>query len=66
MYDKFIRAMSHSLLIVRESIRSFQKNNNLDEAASLAYYGFFAFIPLFFIEARKGKSMRLTPPGLSL
>lgn len=49
MYDKFIRAMSHSLLIVRESIKSFQKNNNLDEAASLAYYGFFAFIPLFFI-----------------
>ncbi|OPY78845.1 MAG: cAMP-activated global transcriptional regulator CRP [Syntrophorhabdus sp. PtaU1.Bin058] len=49
MYDKFIRAMSHSLLIVRGSIKSFQKNNNLDEAASLAYYGFFAFIPLFFI-----------------
>ena len=49
MYDKFIRTISYSLLIVRESIRSFQKNNNLDEAASLAYYGFFAFIPLFFI-----------------
>jgi membrane protein len=49
MYDKFIRTMSHSLLIVRESLRSFHKNNNLDEAASLAYYGFFAFIPLFFI-----------------
>ncbi len=41
--------MSYSLLIVKESIRSFYKNNNLDEAASLAYYGFFAFIPLFFI-----------------
>lgn len=49
MYDKFIKTMSYSLLIVRESIKSFQKNNNLDEAASLAYYGFFAFIPLFFI-----------------
>lgn len=49
MYDKFIKAMSYSLLIVRESVRSFHKNNNLDEAASLAYYGFFAFIPLFFI-----------------
>jgi membrane protein len=49
MYDKFIKTMSHSLFIVRESVKSFQKNNNLDEAASLAYYGFFAFIPLFFI-----------------
>lgn len=30
-------------------MRSFVKNNDFDTAASLAYYGFFAFIPLFFI-----------------
>ncbi len=38
-----------AFLIIKESFRSFTKNNNFDRAASLAYYGFFAFIPLFFI-----------------
>ncbi len=40
---------SFVLLIFKESLRSFKKNGNLDTSASLAYYGFFAFIPLFFI-----------------
>lgn len=40
---------SFALLIFKESLRSFKKNGNFDTAASLAYYGFFAFIPLFFI-----------------
>ncbi len=41
--------LSFILLIFKESLRSFAKNNHFDTAASLAYYGFFAFIPLFFI-----------------
>ena len=40
---------SFAFLIIKESLRSFTKNKDFDRAASLAYYGFFAFIPLFFI-----------------
>ncbi len=36
-------------LVAREGLKSFRKNGDFDEAASLAYYGFFAFIPIFFI-----------------
>lgn len=38
-----------TLVVARESFRSFMKNNGLGTSASLAYYGFFAFIPLAFI-----------------
>lgn len=37
------------LVVARESFRSFMRNNGLGTSASLAYYGFFAFIPLAFI-----------------
>jgi membrane protein len=37
------------LVIAKESFRSFMRNNGLGTSASLAYYGFFAFIPLAFI-----------------
>lgn len=36
-------------MVTREAFRSFMKNNGLGTSASLAYYGFFAFIPLAFI-----------------
>jgi membrane protein len=35
-----------SLMVTKESFRSFMRNNGLGTSASLAYYGFFAFIPL--------------------
>jgi membrane protein len=35
-------------LILRESVNSFQANNNFEMAAALATYGFFAFLPLLF------------------
>jgi YihY family inner membrane protein len=38
-----------SLMVTKESFRSFMRNNGLGTSASLAYYGFFAFIPLAFI-----------------
>jgi len=38
-----------TLVVARESFRSFMRNNGLGTSASLAYYGFFAFIPLAFI-----------------
>jgi len=37
------------VVIVKESFYSFMRNNGLGASASLAYYGFFAFIPLAFI-----------------
>ena len=37
------------LVVAKESFRSFMRNNGLGTSASLAYYGFFAFIPLAFI-----------------
>lgn len=37
------------LVVAKESFRSFMKNNGPGTSASLAYYGFFAFIPLAFI-----------------
>jgi membrane protein len=38
-----------TVLILRESVRSFKKNNGLEKSASLAYYGFFALIPLLLL-----------------
>jgi YihY family inner membrane protein len=38
-----------TLVVAGESFRSFMRNNGLGTSASLAYYGFFAFIPLAFI-----------------
>jgi membrane protein len=38
-----------SLVVAKESFRSFMRNNGLGTSANLAYYGFFAFIPLAFI-----------------
>ena len=49
MAGKLQSNISYALLVLKESFRSFNKNKNFDVAASLAYYGFFAFIPLFFI-----------------
>jgi len=44
--------ISHSsgliLLIIRESLRSFLKNNSFEMSAALATYGFFSLIPLLF------------------
>jgi YihY family inner membrane protein len=36
-------------MVAKESSRSFMRNNGPGTSASLAYYGFFAFIPLVFI-----------------
>jgi len=36
-------------VILKESVKSFGKNNNSGVAASLAYYGLFALIPLFLL-----------------
>lgn len=38
-----------SLLIIRESVRSFLKNNSFEMSAALATYGFFSLIPLLFL-----------------
>jgi YihY family inner membrane protein len=38
-----------TLVVAKESFRSFMRNNGPGTSASLAYYGFFAFIPLAFI-----------------
>ena len=44
--------ISHSsgltLLIIRESVQSFLKNNSFEMSAALATYGFFSLIPLLF------------------
>ncbi|HOE18234.1 MAG TPA: YhjD/YihY/BrkB family envelope integrity protein [Syntrophorhabdaceae bacterium] len=37
-----------TLIIIKESIRSFLKNNNFEMSAALATYGFFSVIPLLF------------------
>ncbi|HMP75405.1 MAG TPA: YhjD/YihY/BrkB family envelope integrity protein [Kiritimatiellia bacterium] len=37
------------LLVVRESIRSFSRNRNLESAATLAYYGFLSLMPLLLL-----------------
>jgi membrane protein len=36
----------NAFLILRESVSSFRRNNNFETAATLAFYGFFAMIPL--------------------
>ncbi len=38
-----------AFLVFRESLISFQRNNNFEKSASLAYYGFFALIPLLLL-----------------
>lgn len=42
-------ALSYGGLILRESLLSFDRNNNFQTAATLAYYGFFSLIPLFLL-----------------
>lgn len=37
------------LLVVRESLRSFSRNRNLEAAATLAYYGFLSLMPLLLL-----------------
>jgi YihY family inner membrane protein len=37
-----------ALLVLRETVRSFQANSNMEISAALATYGFFAFLPLLF------------------
>jgi membrane protein len=36
-------------LILRESIKSFRRNNGLETSATLAFFGFFSLIPLFIL-----------------
>jgi membrane protein len=38
-----------AILIVRESLRSFSRNRNLETAATLTYYGFLALMPLLLV-----------------
>ncbi|MCX8021724.1 MAG: YihY family inner membrane protein [Syntrophorhabdaceae bacterium] len=47
--DNVKRWGGNFLIIAKESFLSFRRNNDFEGAASLAYYGFFASIPLFFI-----------------
>jgi membrane protein len=49
MFTDFREKISDALLIFKESLVSFQKNNNLDKSAAFAYYGFFAMIPLLLL-----------------
>lgn len=49
MFKKIVNIFTMAYLITKESCLSFLKNKDFDAAASLAYYGFFAFIPIFFI-----------------
>ncbi len=43
----FIREkQSNFWLVLKESLGAFQKNNNLEAAAGLSYYSFFAFAAL--------------------
>lgn len=41
--------ITYPFLILKEALKSFLKNNNLDTSAALAYYGFFALIPLLLL-----------------
>lgn len=45
----FRETIADTLFILKESVKSFQKNNNFGISASLAYYGFFALIPLLLL-----------------
>jgi YihY family inner membrane protein len=46
---QFSRSSGLTRLIVKESIRSFLKNNNFEMSAALATYTFFSLIPLLFL-----------------
>lgn len=46
MFKSIKERLISAYLILKESIISFDKNNNLDNSAALSYYGFFAVIPL--------------------
>jgi YihY family inner membrane protein len=41
-------ALEVALLVLRETLNSFQSNSNMEISAALATYGFFAFLPLLF------------------
>ncbi|MBI5194914.1 MAG: YihY family inner membrane protein [Nitrospirae bacterium] len=45
----FREKIADSFFILKESAKSFQKNNNPGTSASLAYYSFFAIIPLLLL-----------------
>lgn len=46
--ERIKRSSGITLIIIKESIRSFLKNNNFEMSAALATYGFFSVIPLLF------------------
>ncbi len=41
--------LNNFLLVLKETFKSFQKNNNLEMAATLSFYSFFALIPLLLL-----------------
>jgi len=43
------RRVAMTWLVLRESVRAFLLNNNLETAATLAYYGFLALVPLLLL-----------------
>lgn len=43
------RGVASSFLVMRESVRSFSRNRNLETAATLAYYGFLSLMPLLLL-----------------
>jgi len=45
----FRNRIRFSWLVLKESVRSFQLNNDFQTAATLAYYGFFSLIPLLLL-----------------
>lgn len=49
MLPRFGQKITEAILIFKESLISFRRNNNFGTAASLAYYGLFALIPLFLL-----------------
>jgi YihY family inner membrane protein len=49
MLNGFREKIAYGVLILRGSLLSFQKNNNFQSSAALAYYGFFALIPLLLL-----------------
>ena len=50
-FEKIKKIIGIAILIMRESIKSFLKNNDFEMSAALATYGFFSLIPLFFFIA---------------
>lgn len=49
MPTRFREKIADSFFILKESAKSFQKNNNTGTSAALAYYSFFAIIPLLLL-----------------